>query len=127
MRVLCTALGDSSIQAKHQRRSWRASAFADRERLGGTRHRLQSSVAVPLLVFDTKGIPATRRERIVTAVEAGGKHMSGPHEAWITTDPFRGGVRVLITGPQGFERVVQFAMDEDLVEIIERVRATMDE
>ena len=32
---------------------------------------------VPLLVFDTKGISATRRERIVTAVEAGGKQNAG--------------------------------------------------
>lgn len=82
---------------------------------------------MPLLVFDTKGIPSTRRERIVTAVEAGGRHVKDPYEAWITTDPFRGGVRVLITGPQGFERGVQFALDEDLVEITERVRATLDE
>jgi hypothetical protein len=48
-------------------------------------------------------------------------------EAWITTDPFRGGVRVLITGPQGFERTVQFAMGEEPAEITERVRATLDE
>jgi hypothetical protein len=51
-----------------------------------------------LLIFDTKGIPATRRERIQAAVEAGGKHINGPYEAWITTDPFHGGVKVLITG-----------------------------
>ena len=82
---------------------------------------------MPLTVFDTKGIPATRRERIVTAVEAGGKHIKNPYEAWITTDPLRGGVRVLITGPFGFERTVQFAMDEEPVEIAERVRATLEE
>jgi hypothetical protein len=76
--------------------------------------------SVPLVVFDTKGIPATRGERIVTAVEAGGKHVKDPYEAWITADPFRGGVRVLITGPHGFERAVQFAMDEDLIEITQR-------
>ena len=63
----------------------------------------------------------------VTAVEAGGKHVNDPYEAWISSDPFHGGVRVLITGPQGFERAVQFALDEDLVEITERVRATLDE
>jgi hypothetical protein len=77
--------------------------------------------------FDPKGIPATRRERIVTAVEAGGKHVKYSYEAWIASDPFQGGVRVLITGPQGFERAVQFAMDEDLVEITKRVRATFDD
>lgn len=88
---------------------------------------LQSCRIVPLLVFDTKGIPAARRERFVTAVEAGGRHVKDPFEAWITLDPFRGGVRVLITGSQGFERAVQFAMDEDLIEITERVRTALDE
>ena len=42
---------------------------------------------MPLTVFDTKGIPATRRERIETAVAAGGKDVSAPHEAWIAADP----------------------------------------
>ena len=82
---------------------------------------------MPLLVFDAKGIPATRRERIENAVVAAGKHLRESYEAWITADPFRGGVRVLITGPQGFERSVQFAIDEEPVEITERVRATLDE
>ena len=89
--------------------------------------RLQSGLIVPLMVFDTKGIPATRRERIEAAVEAGGKHISKSYEAWITTDPFRGGVRVLITGPLGFERSVQFAVDEDPFEITHRVRATLED
>ena len=53
---------------------------------------------LPITVFDTKGIPATRRERIETAVDAGGKHMKERYEPWITADPFRGGIRVLITG-----------------------------
>jgi len=39
-----------------------------------------------------------RRERIEGAVEAGGRHAAA--------DPFRGGVRVVITGTQGFERTV---------------------
>ena len=81
---------------------------------------------VPLLIFNTKGVPATRRERIEAAVEAGGKHMKESYEAWIATDPFRRGVRVVITGPQGFERTVQFAMDEEPYEITERVRVTLD-
>ena len=67
---------------------------------------------MPLTVFDTKGIPATRRERIEAAVVAGGKHVAAPHEAWIASDPFRNGVRVLITGPHGFQRTVSFALDE---------------
>ena len=82
---------------------------------------------MPLLVFDTKGIPATRRERIERTIEAGGKHVTDSYEAWITTDPFHGGVRVLITGPLGFERSVQFAMNEDAHEITERIRATLEE
>jgi hypothetical protein len=56
-------------------------------------------LCVPLIVFDLKGIPGRRRERIEAAVVAGGRHASGPHEAWIAADPFRGRVKVLITGP----------------------------
>src|ERR1700687_5830666 len=82
---------------------------------------------VPLTVFDTKGIPATRREHIEAAVVSGGKHVTGPHEAWITADPRRGGVRVLITGPRGFERTVVFAIDEAPAVIAERVRETLEE
>jgi hypothetical protein len=64
---------------------------------------------MPLTVFDIKGVPGTRRERIEAAVVAGGRHAAGPHEAWIAADPFKGGCRVLITGPHGFERTVTFA------------------
>jgi hypothetical protein len=53
---------------------------------------------MPLTVFAIKGIPGNRRERIEAAVVAGGRHASGPHEAWIAADPFRGGFRILITG-----------------------------
>ena len=63
----------------------------------------------------------------MTAVEAGGKHVRQAYEAWITTDPFHGGVRVLITGPLGFERAVQFPIDLDPFEITARVRATLEE
>jgi hypothetical protein len=49
------------------------------------------------------------------------------YEAWITTDPFHGGVCVLITGSLGFERTVQFALDEEPYEITERLRATLEE
>jgi hypothetical protein len=82
---------------------------------------------MPLTVFDIKGIPGHRRERIEAAVVAGGKHVSAPHEAWIATDPFTGGFRVLITGPHGFERIVVFAIDDDPVVIAERVREMLDE
>ena len=53
---------------------------------------------MPITVFDIKGVPGTRRERIEAAVVAGGRHARGPHEAWIAADPFKGGFRVLITG-----------------------------
>jgi hypothetical protein len=82
---------------------------------------------MPLIVFDCKGIPATRRERIETAVEAGGKHVQEQYEGWIAADSFRGGVRVIITGPQGFERTALFGLDEDPAVITERVRETIDE
>jgi len=82
---------------------------------------------MPLTVFDCKGTSATRRERIEAAVEAAGQHLAQPHEAWIAADLFRGGVRVLITGPQGFERTVTFALDESLATITERVRETIED
>ena len=82
---------------------------------------------MPLTVFESKGIPATRREQIEAAVEAGGKHVAGAHEAWIAADPFRGGFKVLITGPYGFERTVLFAANDDPAVICERVRETLDE
>ena len=47
-----------------------------------------------------------------------------PNEGWIAADPFRGGVRVPITGPQGFERTVVFGLDEAPATITERVRET---
>ena len=81
---------------------------------------------MPLTVFDIKGVPGHRRERIEAAVVAGGKHAAGPHEAWIAADPFKRGFRVLITGPHGFERTVTFAVDDDLSVIVMRVRETLD-
>ena len=84
-------------------------------------------ILMPITVFDTKGIPAVGRERIQAAVEAAGKHVSQSYEGWIATDAFRGGFRVLITGPHRFERQVQFAVDEESAVITERVRATLDD
>jgi hypothetical protein len=81
---------------------------------------------MPLTVFDIKGVPGTRRERIEAAVVAGGRHTTGPHEAWISADPFNGGFRVLITGPDGFERTVAFAIDDDPAVIADRVRDTLE-
>ena len=43
---------------------------------------------MPVTVFDIKGLPGHRRERIEAAVVAGGKHTKAPHEAWIAADPF---------------------------------------
>ena len=67
---------------------------------------------MPLTVFDCKGVPATQRERIEAAVETAGRHLAQPFEAWIAADPLRGGVRVMITGPQGFDRSVTFDLAE---------------
>jgi hypothetical protein len=82
---------------------------------------------MPVTIFDCQGISATRRDRIQAAVEAGGKHFSASYEAWISSDPFRGSVRVLIKGPNGFDRTVGFALDEDPTVIKERVRQTLEE
>ena len=82
---------------------------------------------MPLTVFDVKGIPATRCELIEAAIEKGGKHLAHTDEAWVATDSLGGRVRVLITGPQGFERRVLFAIDEEPAEIARRVKETLDE
>jgi len=81
---------------------------------------------MPLTIFDCKGIPAMRRKSIEAAVVAGGKHLSDPYEGWIATEPFRGDVRVIITGPHGFERRTAFPVDEEACEITSRVRETIE-
>ena len=81
---------------------------------------------MPLAIFDIKGIAAPRRERIEAAVVAGGKHVSAPHEGWIATDQ-DGRVRVLITGPHGFQRTVTFPADETPAVITDLVRTTLVE
>jgi hypothetical protein len=55
------------------------------------------------------------------------QHLAQPCEGWIAADPSRGGVRVLITGPQGFERTVAFALDEAAATITQRVKETIDD
>jgi hypothetical protein len=46
---------------------------------------------MPVTVFDIKGLPGHRRERIEAAVVAGGKYTKAPHEAWIAADPLESG------------------------------------
>jgi hypothetical protein len=82
---------------------------------------------MPITVFDVKGVPGHRRERIEAAVVAGGKHVSMSYEAWIAADPFKGGFRLLITGPHGFERTVTLSVDDDAALIADRVRQTLEE
>ena len=80
-----------------------------------------------ITVFETKVIPGTRCERIEAAVEAAGRDLAGPHEAWIAADPFRGGFKVLITGPHGLERTAVFAIDDDPAVITTRLRETAED
>ena len=80
---------------------------------------------MPLTVFDIKGVPYTRRDRIEQAVVAGGKDLQEPYRGWITADP-RGGVRVTITGANGFDRTLVFAPDAEPAAITEMVRAMLD-
>ena len=82
---------------------------------------------MPLTVFDCKGIPATRRERIEAAVVAAGRRLTRPFEGWIAADPCREGIRVLLTGPRGFERTLTFPLDEAPASITQRVRETIDD
>ena len=81
---------------------------------------------MPLTVFQIKGVPGHRRGGIEAAVVAGGRNVRAPHEAWIAVDP-RGMVRVLITGPDSFDRSVGFAPDEDAGVIAELVRASLED
>ena len=81
---------------------------------------------MPLTVFQIKGISGHRREPIESAVVAGGRSTRTPHEARIAVDS-RGMVRVLITGPDNFERSVGFAPDEDASLITEMVRASLED
>ena len=82
---------------------------------------------MPITVFEAKGIPGNRRERIEGAVVAAGANISTSYEAWILADPFRGGFKVLITGPQGFQRTAVFDIDEGPATIKERIRETIEE
>jgi hypothetical protein len=82
---------------------------------------------MPLTVFDCKGIPASRRARIEGAVVAAGRSLAQPYETWIAADSRRGGVRVSITGPQGFDRNVTFDLTEDPAVITQRVRETIED
>jgi hypothetical protein len=85
---------------------------------------------MPLTVFDCKGIPATQREWIEAAVKAAGRqgrHLAQPFEAWIAADLPRGGVRLMITGPQGFDRTVTFDLTDDAAVIAERIRETIQD
>src|ERR1039457_4831459 len=87
----------------------------------------QYRIQMPLTVFDCKGVQASQRELIEAAVEAAGHHLSQPYEAWIAAEPHRGGVRVLITGPQGFDRTVTFDVADDVAVIAERIRETIQD
>ena len=82
---------------------------------------------MPLTVFDCKGVPASQRERIEAAVEAAGRNLAQPYEAWIAADLPRGAVRVMITGPQGFDRSVTFDVTDDPAVIAERIRETIED
>ena len=82
---------------------------------------------MPIIVFDVKGVPGHRRERIEAAVVSAGKNVSRSYEAWIAADPSKGGFRLLITGPQGFERTVTIAVDDAPAVIADRVRETLEE
>src|SRR5664280_3627227 len=89
----------------------------------GASNRLQ----MPLTVSDAKGIPASRRARIEGAVVAAGRNLSQPCEAWIAADLPRGAVRVMITGPQGFDRTVAFDVTDDQAVITQRIRETLED
>jgi hypothetical protein len=81
---------------------------------------------VPLTVFDCKGIPATRRERIEAAVVTGGRAVTGRFEARLSAAP-GARVKVLLTGPFGFQRHVVFGRAEEPAVITDVVRRTIED
>jgi hypothetical protein len=81
---------------------------------------------LPLTVFDCKGIPTSRCARIEAAVVAAGRNLPQPYEAWIAANIPRGAVRVMITGPDGFDRTVTFDLAEEPAVIMQRIRETME-
>jgi hypothetical protein len=80
-----------------------------------------------LTIFELKGLPGNRRERIENAIIAGGKHLAEPYEGWIIADPFRRAIKVVITGAHGFQREIIFAPDEEQAVITDRVRGTFED
>ena len=82
---------------------------------------------MPVTIFNAKGIPATRLERIEAAVVAAGKHQSAPYEAWIVPALRPPAYAVRITGAKGFDRVAQFSGQETEAEITERIIETLEE
>ena len=57
---------------------------------------------------------------------AGGRSVSAPHEAWVSAVP-GGRVKVLLTGPFGFQRQVIFPLAEEPGVIAELVRRTLED
>ena len=83
----------------------RQKALEEKQRLAAvtaaTSGQWNALVPMALTVFDVKGLPGNRREGIEAAVVSAGKHLGVSYEGWIAADPFKGGFRLLITGPQG--------------------------
>jgi hypothetical protein len=65
--------------------------------------RIITIVPMPLTVFDIKGVPGHRRDLIEAAVVAGGKHACLSYEEWISADPFKGGLRLLVTAGRSLD------------------------
>ena len=80
---------------------------------------------MPITLFDVKGIPLNSASASKRSVVTGGEHVSVPHEAFISADPFGAGVKVLIT-VHGLEGTVTFTLDEDPVLIAGRAREALD-
>ena len=72
-----------------------------------------------------EGNPSDKTRAHRSRCRGGRKAIDGPDEAWIAADPFRGGFKVLITGPHGLERTAVFANDDEPGVISERIRETL--
>jgi hypothetical protein len=107
------------------RHSWRAPAAVGLEGFASAcRLRTMIERAPDCLRHQRSSVHSPRAHR--AGGRRRGKHLREPYEAWINTDLAGRGVRVIITGPHGFQRQVAFASDEEPETITEMVQQTLE-
>ena len=68
---------------------------------------------MPITIVDCRGLSGARRQHVEAAIVAAGRGTPSQHEAWVASDRFPEGLRVMITGPSGFDRMILFPVTEE--------------